>query len=211
MRRLHADLVANLRAEIIRRGQPTPPEGVSIPDLIAGRDWLFADDAYHVDVSHLGATVRLATLLEDPATIALAVELTEYGKRLSGRYESEGDPPFENTHQDLGAYLGALIGRDVDGAIARFRAKVEPVDPDGNDPAIAAQVLVRLLVRLGRLDEAIELAEQSLAHLPESALACPSVSQLCQQSGQPDRLARFARDRGDLVAYAAAILQRKRD
>jgi len=28
------------------------------PELIAGRDWLFADDIYHIDVSHLGAVGR---------------------------------------------------------------------------------------------------------------------------------------------------------
>ena len=53
VRQLHEHLVANLRAEIAQRGQPLPPEGTPIADLIDGRDWLFADDAYHIDVSHL--------------------------------------------------------------------------------------------------------------------------------------------------------------
>ena len=209
VRRLHADLVANLRTEIGRRGQPLPAEGGSIRTLIDGRDWLFADDSYHIDVSHLASAARLATLITDPAALALAVDLTEYGRRLSKRFEIPGDPPFENTHEDLGSYLGALIGRDVDAAIARLRAKVDADDPDQPDPTLAAMALVKLLARLGRHDEAIALAEAKLGHVPAAMVDAPSVAQLCQAAGQPDRLARIARDRADLVTYAAARLQQR--
>jgi hypothetical protein len=207
-RRLHADLTANLRGEIARRGQPLPPEGTPIAGLVEGRDWLFVDDAYHLDVSHLSATVRLSPLLVDLATIELALGLTDYGRRLSERHRYEGDPPFEDQYADHAVYLRALLGRDVEGAIAHFRAKLpDPGSgPEARDEAIAAQVLVRLLVRLGRTEEAVEVAAAHLAHLPESALACPSVAQLCHSIGKLDRLAEIARSRGDLVSYAAAIL-----
>ena len=88
-------MTANLRAEIARRGQPLPPEGTSISDLIAGRDWLFDDEAYHLDVSHLAATVRISPMLTDPETIAMAAGLTDYGRNLSERHRYEGEPPFE--------------------------------------------------------------------------------------------------------------------
>jgi hypothetical protein len=218
---LHEHLVSNLRAEIAHRGQPLPPEGTPIGDLITGRDWLFNDDAYHIDVSHLMSTVRVSPLLTDPAPIALAAELTDYGCRLSGRHRYEGDPPFEDVYADHRVYLNALLGRDVDAAIAHFRAKLASPpaspdtpndtesDPDGpvRDDPVPAQVLVGLLARLGRLDEAIDVAAGHLAGLPESSLFCPGVSLLCQRAGQPDRLARIAREQGDLVHYAAAILQ----
>jgi hypothetical protein len=208
VRRIHQDLTANLRAEIARRGQPLPPEGTSIGDLIAGREWLFTDDGYHLDVSHLASTVRLTPLLIDPETIAFAVGLTDYGRNLSERHRYEGDPPFEDHYGDHGVYLRALLGQDVDAAIAHFRSKLPAPDPDGRDEAISAQVLVRLLVRLGRTEEAVEVAAEHLAHLPDSALACPSVAQLCQTLGRLDRLAEIARVRGDLVNYAAARLSR---
>jgi len=218
VRQLHEHLVANLRAEIAQRGQPLPAEGTPIPALIAGRDWLFADDSYHVDVSHLSSTVRLSPLLADPATVALAAELTDYGRNLSGRHKYEGDPPFQNVYEDHALYLNALIGRDVDAAVAHFRAKTTPPtheDADDNgepmtpDPT-AAQVLVGLLVRLGRLDDALDVAAEHLAGIPEASLFCPGVSQLCQRAGQPSRLVRIAREQGDLVQYAAAILQAAR-
>lgn len=207
VRRLHEDLVANLRAEVAQRGQPLPAEGAPIAALIAGRPWLFADDAYHVDISHLGAVVRVAPLLQDPATIARAVELTDYGRNLSPRHRSEGEPPFEDHFEDHAVYLRALLGHDVDRAIAHFRGKISPAADQRPEETYPAQILVALLLRLDRLDEAIDVSAGHLAGLPESALLCPSVAQLCQRAGRPDRMARIARDSGDLVHYTAAILQ----
>jgi len=208
VRRLHDDLVLNLRSEIARRGQPLPPEGTSIADLIAGRDWLFGDDAYHLDVSHLASTVRLAPLLTDPETISLAIGLTDYGRHLSERHRYEGDPPFDRHYEDHAVYLGALIGRDVEAALSHFEAKLPRPEDAGRDENIAAQVLVRLLDRLGRREQALEVAAKYLTGVPESSLGCPGVAQLCQSIGRLDRLAEIARDNGDLVHYAAAVLGR---
>jgi hypothetical protein len=207
VRRLHQDLVANLRAEIAHRGQPLPAEGAPIAELIERCPWLFADDAYHIDVSHLSAVVRIAPLVNDPTTISRAVELTDYGRNLSHRHRSEGEPPFEDHFADHGVYLRALLGDDADAAVRYFRAKLGPTDSEAQEGTIPAQVLVGLLLRLGRLDEAIDVAAEFLAGVPEAALGCPSVAQLCQRAGQPARLARIARSHGDLVHYAAAILQ----
>ncbi len=211
VRNLHDHLVANVRADIARRGQPSPAEGTPMADLLDGRDWLFDDDAYHIDISHLGSVVRMAPLLSDPAILALAIGLTDYGRRLSDRHRYAGDPPFEDTYGDHGVYLKALNGEDVDAAIAHFRAKLPapagPPDEERFDDPMPAQVLVRLLVRLGRLDEAIDVASEHLAGLPDAVLGCPGIPQLCQMAGRPDRLAQLAREQGDLVHYAVARLQ----
>lgn len=206
VRRLQTDLVANLRSEISRRGQPLPPEGTPIGELIDGREWLFVDDAYHLDVSHLASTVRLTPLLVDPETVALAIGLTDYGRNLSERHRYEGDPPFEDLYGDHGVYLRAILGRDVDAAIAHFRGKLPEPDPDGRDEAMPAQILVRLLSRLGRTEEALDIAADYLAQLPDANLACPTITQLCQTLGRLDRLAEIARGRGDVVNYVAALL-----
>ncbi len=217
VRQLHEQLVANLRAEIAQRGQPLPPDGTSIADLIAGRDWLFVDDAYHIDVSHLASIVRISPLINDRDALALAAELTDYGRSLSSRHRYDGDPPFDDIYEDHRVFLRALLGQDVESALVHFRAKLAPptVEPeiDGLDEGgrradpLPAQILVGLLVRLDRLDEAIDVAAEHLKGIPDSALICPGVSQLCQRAGHPERLARIARDQGDLVHYAAAILQ----
>ena len=64
VRQLHDHVVANLRADIARRGQPLPAEGTSIAGLIAGREWLFADEGYHIDLSHLSAVVRIGAAVD---------------------------------------------------------------------------------------------------------------------------------------------------
>ena len=208
---VHEHLTASLRAEITQRGQPLPPEGTSIPALLDGREWLFVDDAYHIDVSHLSSTVRISPLASDSKTLSLAAELTEYGRKLSGRHRYEGDPPFDDVYEDHRVYLRALLGEDQESAINHFRAKLTPESGEA-DPSdtVAAQVLVGLLSKIGRLDEAIDLARSTLAGLPESSLFCPGVSQLCQRAGKPDKLAQIAREQDDLVNYTAAILQVER-
>jgi hypothetical protein len=210
IRRLHRDVAANLRADIANRGQPAPREGASLAEVIAGRGWLFAEDSYHIDVSHLSSVVRMSVLATDPEAIAMAADLAEYGRRLSPRLQFEGVPPFERIFDDHLVYLGALLGRDVEAAVAHFRAKLGPPgpasDPGSTDPAVPAQTLVNLLVRLGRLDEAIEVSSTYLAGLPDAALFCPGVAQLCRRAGTPGRLVEIARDRGDLVNYTAALL-----
>jgi hypothetical protein len=207
IRRLHEQLTASVRADIAHRGQPLPPEGTPMAGLVQDRDWLFSDEGYHIDVSHLSSTVRYSVMVTDPAVLALAVDLTEYGRRLSPRLQYEGHPPFERTFDDHRVYLRALLGLDGDAAIAHFRAKLDAADGDGTDPALPAQVLVNIMVRLGRHDEAIDIASEHLAHLPEGALSCPGLAELCQRAGRPDRLADVARRQGNAVQYLAALLE----
>ncbi len=205
-RRLHEHLTASLRAEIERQGLPIPPEGTSVPALIAGRDWLFEDDAYHLDVSHLASVVRMSPMLADPEVVALAAELADYGARLSHRHKYASDPPFENLYEDHALYLRGVLGIEVEAAIAHFRERLPAVDPDGDGDSMPAQVLVRLLLRLDRLDEAIEVSAEHLALVPEGALMVPGISQLCARAGRMQKLAEVAKMQGDVVRYAAAIL-----
>jgi hypothetical protein len=206
VRHLHEQLLANVRADLERRGDKLPENPTSITRLVEGRDELFADEAYHIDISHLSSTVRHSIMLTDRDALALAVELTEYGRRLSPRLQFEGMPPFENTFEDHRRYLRALLGDEVDAAVAYFRGRAEESESDDLESTLPAQVLVNLLVRLGRHDDAIEVAASKLQRVPESMLGCPGIPELCQQSGKLDRLATIARDQGNLVNYLAARL-----
>ena len=192
VRQLHEHLAANLRADIAARGEPEPSEQ-TVSELVRGRPWLFGEDAYHIDISHLTSTVRLAPILTDPATIALAIGLTDYGRNLSERHRYEGEPPFERTFEDHAVYLRALVGEDRDAAVAHFRSKLSRPDsrPAEFSDSLPAQVLVRLLVRLDRPDEAISVAAEHLAGIPESSPVCPGVASLCQAAGRPERLVRL--------------------
>lgn len=210
VRHLHEQLAENIRADVVRRGQPQSPDGASLADLIAGRDWLFSDDAYHTDVSHLTTVVRWSVMATDPEILRLAVDLTEYGRRLSPRLQYDSTPPFERTFEDHHVYLKALVGRDVDQAVDHFRAKLgEPGTPgeEGPEDTLPAQVLVNLLLRLDRRDEAVEVASTHLLQIPDAMLSCPSIAELCQRAGRLDRLAEVAVRTNHPVHYLAARLQ----
>ena len=211
VRQVHHHLVDNLRGEIETRGQPLPPPGTSIPKLMQGRDWLFVDEAYHIDVSHLAATVRVGPLLQDLTTMALALELADYGVRLSPKHSYEGDIPFEKVYEDHAVYFKTVLGIDVDEGIAHFRSKFSS-NPQAEtelsaDDLVTAQVLVGLLARIGRHGEALEIASQYLGGVPDSSLFCPGIAQLAAESGETGKLAEVARRNRDLVQYAMAILK----
>jgi len=195
VRALYDELAASLRNHVARV-EGAAPENASVAELIAGRDWLFADNNYHTDTTHIASVLRFAPELEDEPTMRLALEIADYGIHLAPMYQYTGEPPFDNPYSDHAIYLRALLGQDVDAAVDHFRAKA-PESPFAND------VFVDFLVRLDRLEEAIDASRQS-----ESS---PSALQLCQMSGNFEKLKEVAREKGDLLAYAAGIIQKTGD
>ena len=206
---LHSHLTENLRNELARLGHVKLAPDLPIPALISGREELFAEDAYHIDVSHLSSVVRMTPLLTDRIDLTRALELCEYGRRLSSRLRYDDAPPFDHVYEDHAIYLKAVLGREVDQAIAHFYKKIPQGQMVEQRDTIPAQVLVRLLVRLNRQDEAIEIAAEHLTGIPESLLGCPGLPSLCARAGKLDRLEQDAVVRGDLVQFAAVLLQRE--
>ncbi len=205
VRTLHHDLVESLRRVIARNETPAPDTN-SVPELMAGRDWLFGEYDYYVDTSHVISIVRFSLDATDRETLALAVELADYGTHLSSMFCFRGDPPFEDGFKDYEIYLRALIGEQIDEAVAHFRTKITLCDPESAGPA-PAQTLVALLARLGRYDEAIDVSLEHLRDVEPNQLLCPSVFELCQAAGDYTRLRSLARERGDLLHFAAAALE----
>jgi hypothetical protein len=205
VRTLHHDLVESLK-RAIALNETQAPDTKSVPDLIGGRDWLFGEYDYYVDTSHVVSILRFALDATDRETLALAVELADYGAHLSKMFGFRGDPPFEDGFTDYAVYLRALIGEHVDEAVARFRAKIASCNPESAGPA-PAQTLVSLLARLGRYQEAIAVSLDHLRDVDPNQLFCPSVFELCQAAGDYDRLRSLARERGDLLHFAAAALE----
>ena len=203
VRTLHRELVESLRRAIAKR------QGMalsySVPELIAGREWLFGDLDYYVDTSHLVSVIRFALDLANADALHLAIELCEYGKHLSPQFKYKADPPFDDVYVDHAAYLSALAGDNVDACIEHFLAKVRECDPNITGTA-PAQVLVALLTRLKRYQEAIQISLDYLSQTSGEQLVCPTVPQLCQLAGDYARLKQIARERGDLLSFAAATL-----
>ena len=68
-----------------------------------------------------------------------------------------------------------------------------------------AYVIVDLLVRVKRYDEAIPLAEKYLIQADEGF--AENFSEMCREAGRYDALLRTAETRGDYVGYVSALLQ----
>jgi len=207
VRALHAELCQRLKAEIAHH-EGSAPDVPSVRELMAGRDWLFQDEFYHIDISHLGAVVQMSVFLTSGEELRLARELCDYGKRLSPRFQNPGEPPFEDQYPDYAIYLAALDGENVEAAIAHFRTKVEKADPE-NEGTRPAEVLVNFLARLGRPKEALQVARKYLASADHRALNCPSMVELCQRTNDYDTLAEIAREQGDLVHFMAGLVAGK--
>lgn len=205
---LHSELTARLKCAIAGV-EGSEPQTDSILALIHNRDWLFGDFDYYVDTSHLTSVLQYSPELTSPDALRLVYELCEYGRRLSSNFQFRGHPPFEDPFLDYGLYAGALLGLDVEPAIAHFRRKVDQSDP-AESGTFPAQVLVNLLIRIGRYAEALAVALDHLAGSPPAELVCPSPLEICRLAGDYERLMSLARRRGDVLSYTAAQLQRRK-
>ena len=204
VRTLHAELAANLKRAVEQREGDTPTSG-NIPELIAGRDWLFGEFDAYTDTSHVINVIRFTVDLEDRDAIRLALELCQYGAHLSSQFKMRGEPPFEDIYRDHAIYLRAMLGEDLNSAIEYFRSKIVGQD----DPLAAirsAQVLVGLLVRHERYRDAVQISLDHLSGIAANQLACPTIFQLCQLAGDSERLKELARERGDLLSFAAGVI-----
>jgi hypothetical protein len=197
IRAFYNELTAHLK-EAIASAEGRTSEANGVAELISGRDWLFDDGHFYIENSHLTSIVQASPELEDPECVRLVLELTDYGRHLAPIHHFHSKPPFENTYVDHAVYLRALLGENVDDAVAHFYQKM-----DGSVRS-AAEVLVGLLVRLGRYQEAIHV---SLEHLSgEASGGCPSAMQLCQMAGDFQRLRDVARKEGDVLGFTAGII-----
>ncbi len=204
IRTLHHELVERLKAEIERQ-QGFAPTGMTVRELIEGRDWLFADDFYHIDLSHLNSTVQMAMQLDRCEELQLVRDMCAYGKRLSPRFRYQSEPPFEDQYADYDVFLSILTGENVEGGLAHFRDKVAKHDPR-EAGTYSAEIFVNLLMRLGRPEEALQIVKQYLAPLGDLRLSCPSLIELCQQTHRYDVLAEVSREQGNLVNYVAGLI-----
>jgi hypothetical protein len=204
VRYLHAELFRSLSEEITRK-QGKPPQETTIEGLVADRDWLMDENNYHIDTSHLNAVVRFALVIEEPADLRLAVDLTEYGRRLSSLFQYAGQEPFTDSYPAHGLFFRALLGEQVEEAVAYFRERAESLAGEPQGPA-AAEVYVGLLARLGRNKEALDASARLLSNVRVSGFA-PSLLELSQRVGDFSRLLEISRERQDLVSFAMGLAE----
>ena len=201
---VHAELMATLKADIEQQ-QGTAPTESTLQELVADRDWLFGEHAYHIDTSHLAATVRFSRLLEDPEHLRLGEDLTQYGRRLDAQFQYEGDEPFVELYPHHGLYFSALLGEDVDAALEHFRDRAENV-PVNEYGLVAIETYIGLLSRLGRREEALNSALKLFGDAGYTNGQTISLLELSDKSGDFQPLIDHYRDRQDLLGFTVSLI-----
>jgi hypothetical protein len=205
LHRVHEDLVGSVKHDIARQEGTQPAEN-TLRELVADREWLFQDNSYHIDTTHLAATVRIARVLSAKADLRLALDLTEYGRRLSQQFQYQGDEPFAEMYPASALYFQSLLGENIDEALAYFKSKAEMLDPQYHGLA-AVETYVDLLTRLGRYQDAIAAA---IKHSPKGVQPigqAPSLIDLAEKAGDYSPVLDYCKEKGDLLGYTAALVQ----
>jgi hypothetical protein len=204
LRHLHRELLASVKTDITKQ-QGQPPTETTLAALVADRDWLFSENNYHTDTTHLNATVRYARLLENRPAVQLAWDLTEYGRRLNRQFQFAGEEPFVDVYAASELFFAAQLGERVDEAVTFFGERARSIDAEQQGTA-AAETFVVLLTRLGRLPEALAAVADLLPPGTRTTGFAPSLLELSRQAGDYTRLMQASQTRGDLIGFAAGLL-----
>jgi hypothetical protein len=205
---LHGELVHRLSSEIERfEGQRPIPEDAKAPfepgaiaKLLDGRDNLFEDEAYHIDLSHLSSVVQLGQELSAGPAMARVRDLCAYGKKLKGRFVPNGEPPFDPLFEGQDRFFAALMGDETEKQVSYFTAIAERELAEGNP--FPAEILRKLLERLGRSAEALVWAGRTLS--PQG------LAGICRSAGNFRPMIEAAKSQGDSVHLVAALLEEAR-
>ena len=202
---LHGELLASVKADIAQN-EGAEPAALTLRELVADRDWLFGEHRYHLDTTHLASTVRFARLLEDSDHLRLALDMTEYGRRLSDQFQYEGDEPFTDIYPSHGLFFQALLGENLEDALDFFRQKAETIDAYEFGRS-AIEVYIELLARLDRFDDALNASIQFSSPDAQPIGHAPGILELSDKAGTYDRLLEHCRDQDDLLGFATGLIR----
>lgn len=205
VRHVHAELLANLKRDISKREQKEPAEQTA-EELLKSRPTLMRDGSYHLDTSHLASTVRYARVLDEPADLRLALDLTIYGRHLQPQFQYPGEEPFLDLYPASAAFFRTLLGQQVDAGIRYFTQKAESVNQQEYG-TVAVEVLIDLLARCGRHEEALQVFKNRMPSDARFIGIAPTLFELSQRVGSYEQMEEICRQRQDLLGFASAVLQ----
>ncbi|MFK8112321.1 MAG: hypothetical protein AB8B91_08965 [Rubripirellula sp.] len=206
---LYDELVTLVRGDISRREAPAGDDE-SLADMIEKRRWILDEGGYHLDTTHLSATVRIASVLTDPVHLKKAWELTQYGRRLNHQFQYPGEEPFVDFYPAYAAFYSVLLDENVDAGLKVFERKARSVDPTQTGTG-AIETYVDLLDRTGRHDEAIKATIELVpSELPPQRIVplLLDIARNAKAAGQEnsfDAILEYCRSHGDVIGYAAVL------
>lgn len=207
---VHAELLSSLKSDIVRRekcdGTSPVHSETSLETLLSTRPTLLRDGTYHLDTTHLSSTVRFARILDNEQQLRLAVDMAQYGRQLHSQYQYPSEEPFADLYPMSLGMFRALLGEHVDSALKMFLQKAESLDPQEHG-TVAIETYADLLTRVGKPAEALQFLIKKMPRGMRPFGIAPSLLELAEASQDFQAMLNHAKERGDLVGYAAALLQ----
>ncbi|TWT52540.1 hypothetical protein Pla22_01640 [Rubripirellula amarantea] len=209
----YSELLTLVLADVENRDQENPKalkaDGTteSLAEIVQSRPWLLQDSGYHLDTTHLAATVRIASVLETPEQWEKARELAVYGRKLDHRFQYPGEEPFKDFYPTYAAYYDVLLGNNVEAGLKLFERKARTMDV-AEHGTTCIETYVDLLDRVGRQREAIEVA---ISLVPADIPAQRIVPMLLEIAGRAtdvsafDPILNYCQSKDDVLGYAAVL------
>ena len=207
LRHVHQELFTNVKADVAGR-QDSEPTATTLAELIAGQEGMFGEHSYHIDTTHLASTTRFSRILEDEESLRLALDLTQYGKELHEQFQYEGDEPFTDIYRDHAFYFQALLGENLDEALAYFKDRSDNVDTN-QWGTVGIETYIDLLARVGKIEEAIAVTIEKTQPGQRTMGLAPSLLELCERSGNYSPLMDACRGSDDVLGFATGLMQAK--
>jgi hypothetical protein len=205
VRHVHAELLTAVHEDILRR-EGKPASGDSLAVLLAARPGFLRDGTYHMDTSHIAATVRLARILDDPEVLRLALDLCRYGRELNSSYQYPSEEPFADLYLMTSYFLAALLGENREAGLHQFLSKAESLDVNQHG-TVAIETYADLLARIGRPQEAIRYLIKKMPPGMRPFGIAPSLIELSTQAKDFSFLMQQSQSKHDIIGYAAGLLQ----
>lgn len=207
LRHVHQELFTNVQADVATR-QDSEPSSTTLAELIAGQEGMFGEHSYHIDTTHLASTTRFSRILDDEESLRLALDLTQYGQELHEQFQYEGDEPFTDIYRHHAFYFQALLGENLDEALAHFENRSDNVDTN-QWGTVGIETYIDLLARVGKIEEAIAVTIEKIQPGQRTMGLAPSLLELCERSGNYSPLMDACRKSDDVLGFATGLMQAK--
>ena len=207
LRHVHQELFTNVKADVATR-QDSEPTATTLAELIVGQESMFGEHSYHIDTTHLASTTRFSRILEEEESLRLALDLTQYGKELHEQFQYEGDEPFTDIYRHHAFYYQALLGENLDEALAHFKERSDNVDTN-QWGTIGIETYIDLLARVGKIEEAIAVTIANIQPGQRTMGLAPSLLELCERCGDYSPLMTACRGSDDVLGFATGLMQAK--
>jgi hypothetical protein len=202
---IYNEVMQNIRAHIEQSEETARPDA-DLRELLQDHSWLVQQQAYHLDATHLSSLMKIARLTTSPEDHERALQLAEYGAGFPEDLQYANPAPFDDTYGDHKIFFNALLGKEIEAAVGHFKRKCS--DAATTFGSQADEILIDLLFRVGRIDDAITHAQINPIDPSMRTGLALDIIEMANTPAQFATLLKHLQEQDDLLGYAFALLKR---